>query len=119
MPAVSELSGAISYLDIMNRLPAYLLLILALLLPGVFLPVYADDDDDHEAALRAVQQGRALPLAEILRRLDGRLGGEIIEVEFDRDDGRYIYEFKVITAGGRMLEIEVDALTAEILEIDD
>lgn len=104
----------------MKNLRARLALVLALVLigAGAAAPAWADDDD-HEEAWRAVQAGRALPLAEILRRLDGRLGGDIIEVEFEEDDDRYVYEFTVITPSGRLLEIEVDALTAAILEIDD
>jgi uncharacterized membrane protein YkoI len=95
-----------------------LLLVLALIFAGG-LPARADDNDDHEEARRAVQSGQALPLAEILRRLDGSLGGDIIEVEFDEEHGHYVYEFTVITPSGRLLEIEVDALSARILEIDD
>lgn len=92
-------------------------LVLALMAAGCGTQAWADDD--HERARRAVQSGRALPLAEILQRLDGRLGGEVIEVEFEREDGRYVYEFKVITPAGRLREIYVDALSAEILEIED
>lgn len=81
--------------------------------------VPAWDDDDHYEARWAVQSGLALPLAEILQRLDGRLDGDIIEVELDEDDGHYVYELKVITRSGRLLEVEVDARNARILEIDD
>lgn len=91
--------------------------VLAVLAAGHATPACAGDD--HERARRAVESGQALPLAEILRRLGGRLGGEIIEVELEREDGRYVYEFKVITPAGRVREVEVDALSAEILEIED
>lgn len=76
-------------------------------------------DDDHERARRALESGEALPLVEILRRVDGQLGGEVVEVEFERKRGRYVYEFKVITPAGRMREVYVDALSAEILKIED
>jgi uncharacterized membrane protein YkoI len=101
-----------------RRFGARVALFLLLPLVSSAVPVWRSDDDNEEARW-AVQSGRALPLAEILRRLDGRLGGDIIEVELDEDDGRYVYEFKVITRGGQLLEIEVDALSARILEIDD
>lgn len=104
----------------MKRFRARLALILALVLIGAggSTPAWAGDDD-HEEARRAVQSGQALPLAEILQRLDDRLGGDIIEVEFEREDDRYVYEFTVITPSGRLLEIYVDALSAAIVEIDD
>lgn len=88
----------------------------------------ADDRDDgrkgghrrdHEHARRALEEGRARPLVEILEMVRGRLDGEIIGVEFDREDGRYVYEFKVIGADGRLREVEVDALSAEILKVED
>jgi uncharacterized membrane protein YkoI len=90
-------------------------------------PALARDDDDrrqrrrgsrhdHERARRALEEGLARPLADILAEVRPGLGGEVIEVEFEREDGRYVYEFKVITPAGQLREIEVDALTAEILK---
>lgn len=76
-------------------------------------------DRDHERARRALEEGRARPLAEILEDVRDQLGGEIVGVEFDREDGRYVYEFKVVAADGRLREIYVDALTAEILKVKD
>lgn len=77
------------------------------------------DRHDHESARRALEEGRARPLAEILEQVRGQLGGEVIGVEFDREDGRYVYEFKVITRGGRLREVYVDALTAAILKDEE
>lgn len=74
------------------------------------------DHHDHERARRALEEGRARPLAEILDRVRDRLGGEVVGVEFEREKGHYVYEFKVITPGGRLREVYVDAMTAEILK---
>jgi uncharacterized membrane protein YkoI len=90
--------------------------LLALLLPSA--PVRADDDEDHERARAAVLRGEALPLDEILSRLPLRQDERLIEVEFDREDGRWIYELEFIGADGRVRELEVDALSATILEDD-
>lgn len=103
----------------MNFVTKHVMILLALAMLAAGHGIQAWADDDHERARRAVEAGRALPLAEILQRLDGRLGGDIIEVEFEREDGHYVYEFKVITPSGRLREISVDALSAEILEIED
>ncbi len=70
---------------------------------------------DHERARQALERGEALPLAEILSRLRPELGGEVVGVEFEREDGRWIYEFKVIEPHGRLVELEVDAATARVL----
>jgi len=75
-----------------------------------------DEGDDHERAHRAVERGRARPLAEILARVRDKLTGELVGVEFERKKGRYVYELKVITSAGRVSEVYVDAMTAEIVE---
>ena len=79
----------------------------------------AGDDDDHEQALRAVREGKARPLGEVLERVRAQFGGEVVGVEFDRQDGRYIYELRVILPGGQLREVSVDALTATIVAHGD
>ncbi|MCZ8115167.1 PepSY domain-containing protein [Silanimonas sp.] len=100
-----------------RALPSAALLLLLALLP---LPtaVLADDDEDHERARSAVLRGEALPLEQILARLPLREGERLIEAEFDREDGRWVYELEFIGADGRVRELEVDALSAAILEDD-
>lgn len=83
--------------------------------------VLADNDgeqnerDDHDLARSALEEGEVRPLADILTEVSGRIDGELVGVEFDRINGRYVYELKVITPSGRLREIRVDAQTAEIL----
>lgn len=81
--------------------------------------VPAAADGDHDRARRAVERGEALPLREVLARLGDGLPGRVVEIEFDREDGRWVYELKVIDAAGRLLEVYVDARTARILDRDD
>ena len=71
------------------------------------------------AADVSLEEGRARPLVEILAQVKDRLGGEVVGVEFERKGDRYVYEFKVVTSGGRLREVYVDALTAEILKSKD
>lgn len=77
-------------------------------------------DHDQDRARAALERGEALPLAEVLARVRPELGGEVVGVDFDRDDGRWIYEFKVIGPAGRLVEVHVDAATARVLrrEVD-
>ena len=74
-----------------------------------------DDDDDHNRASRAVGQGRALPLTEILKKVQARLGGEVIGVEFKGKRGFLVCKLKVVTPAGRLSEISVDATTGDIV----
>jgi uncharacterized membrane protein YkoI len=99
----------------MPRVLPTLALLALLALPS---PARADDEDDHERARAAVLRGEALPLDELLARLPLREGERLIEVEFEREDGRWVYELEFIGADGRVRELEVDALSAAILEDD-
>ena len=74
-----------------------------------------DDDNDHNRASRAVGQGLALPLAEILNMVRARLGGQIIGLKLKSKDGRLVYKFKVVTPAGQLREISVDAMTGDIV----
>jgi uncharacterized membrane protein YkoI len=44
--------------------------------------------------------------------------GDILEVDLDEKDGRAVYEFKILSATGRVLEVEVDAVTGAILKLE-
>lgn len=83
------------------------------------LPVaLAAADDDHDRARAALQRGEVLPLADILERVQGEVEGEVIATEFEREDGRWVYELKLIDAGGRVVELEVDAVDGRILHAE-
>lgn len=78
-----------------------------------------EDELDQDIARRALIEGKARPLSEIMAKVEGNLGGHIIEVEFDREGDRFMYDFTVLQSSGRILEFEVDALTGEILTIEE
>lgn len=93
------------------------LLVLLLVLPG---PAFADDDrDDAERASRGMRSGEFLPFAQLARAALERYPGRIVEAELDEDDGRILYEIKVLQSNGRVVEVEVDARTGRILDVDE
>ena len=96
------------------------LLAAALSRPALML---ADDHDnkgerDHDRARGAVERGDILPLETILAAIRPSIKGEIVGVDLEKEDGRWIYEFKVIDRRGRMLEIQADAKLATVLRIE-
>jgi len=91
---------------------------LALILALLAGPVLADDDD-QDRARRALEAGEILPLSEILAVAEAARPGRVIEVELERDDGRWIYELGLVTPGGRLYEMEIDAATATLLELEE
>ena len=74
---------------------------------------------DHDDALAAVEARQALPLTRIFEIAQTAVPGEIIEVELDREDGRLIYEVDILTSTGRLRQVELDARTGEVLEVED
>lgn len=104
-----------------------LLILFGLTMTGASLAQSTVDDEndgreeelDQETARRAVREGKARPFSEILMKVKDKLGGQIIEVEFDQEEGRLMYDFTVLQPSGKILEFEVDALTAEILTVEE
>lgn len=96
--------------------------LVASLLFGVLLaPVvpHAGEDDELERLREAVLRGQVLPLSTLREKLRARFPGEIVKTELDIEDGRFVYEFKVLQSGGQLLEIEMDAATGEIVDVED
>lgn len=89
-------------------------LLLGLLLPGLIAGA-ARADDDHDRAREAVREGRVLPLETIVAKAGADFPGEILDVELDEEHGRIVYEIKTITADGRILKLEYDAASGELL----
>ena len=93
-----------------RRLTA-LLMSFALTIAGV--PARADDNDDHDRAFGAVERGEALSLPEVMKRAKQQLRGEVVGTAFNREHGRWIYEFRIVTPGGRLRRVFIDAATGK------
>ncbi len=78
-----------------------------------------DKERGQERARRAFEQGEVLPLVEILKIVRSRIDGEIVEAEFEREDGIWVYEIKYITKPGRMREIYVNAQSGQVIKFED
>ncbi|WP_058553448.1 PepSY domain-containing protein [Thiohalocapsa sp. ML1] len=76
-------------------------------------------EHDHDRARAALARGEVRPLAEILTVVHAAMPGDIVEVELEREHGRWVYELKVITPDGRRLEVLVDAATGTVLEHEE
>ena len=90
--------------------------VLALLLCA--LPARAGVDD-YEAARGALERGEVLPLVTILGIVEKQIDARVIEVEFEREDGQYVYEFELVTPDGRLLEARADAVTGAVLSVEE
>jgi uncharacterized membrane protein YkoI len=79
----------------------------------------SEGEDDHDEIRRALRAGLVRPLSEIAASVRDRVGGEVIDVQVEREGGRYIYELKVLQDSGRLREVYVDAGTGKILTSED
>ncbi|HYN58688.1 MAG TPA: PepSY domain-containing protein [Rubrivivax sp.] len=78
---------------------------------------WAGDERDHERARSAVQAGEVLPLPALLETLRRTHPGQVLELDLERDDGRWIYEVKLLQANGQLLKLELDAGTGQVLQV--
>jgi hypothetical protein len=78
-------------------------------------PAGADGVSDHERARAALQAGEILSLQKVLERVQASHPGDVLEVELEREQGRWVYELKLLQRNGALLRLDVDARTAEVL----
>jgi len=105
-----------------------LMSIAALSLAGLLsagVAAHADDDSDDtdghtlDAAQEAVSRGTIKPFAELREIVRQRFKGDIVRVEPRRKHGRFLYKFKVLSPEGQLVEIEMDAASGTILEVEN
>lgn len=95
-------------------------------------PAFADADDrtDHKARHHADQEefdrirssvraGKLLPLARIKQDVIRRWPGEIVDVSISHEHAAVSYEFRILSPKGRLVEIEADAASGAILEVEN
>lgn len=101
----------------MNQMLRGLVLALALITGPGMPSVARADGSDHERARRAVEAGEVLPLREVLARVEVGHPGQVMELELERDDGMWLYEIKILQAGGVLIKLEVDARDGRVLAV--
>ncbi len=88
----------------------------AMLVIGLCLAGRVGAGDGYMEARRLVSEGKILPLQKILDDLRQFQKGQVLEVEFDSDHSRMIYEIEILDAQGTVWELKVDAVSGEIIE---
>jgi Peptidase propeptide and YPEB domain len=87
------------------------------LLSAAVLPAWGSDRKDHERARAAVQAGQVLPLNTVLARLQKAYPGQVLEVELEQEEGRWVYEIKLLQGSGQLLKLHVDARDGAVLDV--
>src|SRR5262245_2531000 len=104
----------------MRRSHRFAGVVFPLLVSWVALAAAADDEGeyderyDDDAAREAVARGEALPLDAVLAAVEKKVVGEVVGIEFERSDGVWVYEVRVVDSAGHVIEVLADAKTAAI-----
>ncbi len=72
---------------------------------------------DHDRARQALAAGEVLPLRTILDRVEREYPGQVLEVELERDGGRWVYEIRTLRSGGALVKLKVDARDGSVLGV--
>ena len=72
---------------------------------------------DHEQARLALQQGKVLPLRTVIDQVEQQYQGQVIKVEFEREDGIFIYEIRLLQADGKVAKLEIDARDGRLIKM--
>jgi uncharacterized membrane protein YkoI len=105
------------------RLSRCLSLIPALVLVALPQPHVAAEGSGEKAI---EIPGKVKKLSEILAMARRIVPGKVIDVELesdvglddDRNESRWVYEVEILTADNRVVELEFDASTGQLLEIE-
>jgi uncharacterized membrane protein YkoI len=79
-------------------------------------PTEAEDVLQQEEARQAVKAGLIRPLEEILTEARKTIDGDIVEIEFEKEEGRFIYEIEYVRRDGQLMEMKIDAKTLTVIE---
>jgi uncharacterized membrane protein YkoI len=86
-----------------------------LLVLAAFSAAGAAPPRDHERARAAQARGEFVPLEAILADAEKRQPGRILEVGLEDDDE---YEVQILRADGVVVELEYDARTGKLIELE-
>ncbi len=94
-------------------------LLFLVMVAGMTSSALAKEDINAEQARRWVESGEILPLDKILAANREQLVGKILDIELEYEDGRRVYEIKLLDAKGQRLEYYFDALTGELFKMEN
>ena len=96
-------------LPLLPFLPLYLL-------SGAFRRLWHRHFHQPEQAIRALEVGEIMTLQKALTKISQEVPGQVIKVELEREQGRWVYEFKLLRQGGEQIKLVVNAVNGEVLQ---
>jgi uncharacterized membrane protein YkoI len=74
---------------------------------------------DHDLARQGQLQQAIIPLRTLIAAVRQTIPGDIAGIELERRGGNWLYEIKVISPKGVMIEVHIDARTGAMLPDKD
>ncbi len=101
----------------MNVIYRLLAVLLLLSVPGV---VRADQDDSvsPERARAAVAAGAIHPLAVLIRKIEAKYRGTVVEAELHERGGGWVYSFDILPDNGQLYRVCVDAAGGAVISTE-
>ena len=106
----------LSYIGFMSRLRMLFISLCFACLPGFTL---ADSDSDHLKARQLVQDGAILPLEQIIEHGGLVQSGRVLDVKFEQEHNRYVYEIEFVDEEGQVWELEYDAHSGVLIQTEE
>lgn len=75
-----------------------------------------DDDDDDDEVGPEERKNVKISLEEARKIALEQVEGKIIDEELEKEHGRLQYAFDIKKSDGRMFDVEIDAITGEVLQ---
>lgn len=91
-----------------------------IIISGLLTTVLVAKENDHDKAIKAVNEGEILPLDKILNNVNQEFDGRILSVNLkDSEKGLFgwVYDIMIIESSNRVIKIKVDAGTATVLSV--
>ncbi|WP_280179106.1 PepSY domain-containing protein [Rhizobium sp. 18055] len=66
-----------------------------------------------------VRRGEIKSLADLRDTVMTKVPGEIVSTSVDQENGATVYDFRILNSANRLVEVEVDAASGVILEIEN
>ena len=75
----------------------------------------AESGHEQDRVRRAVEQGRMLPLRDIVAHAEAAFDGQVVKAELEDEGGGPLYELKIVTRSGRVVKVRYDARTGALV----
>jgi len=74
---------------------------------------------DYEKARALLEKGEILSLTDIISKISDKVPGKLLEVELKEKESLIVYEIEYLGENGVVMEMLIDARTADIISIQE